>query len=60
MCYELRFFKKREESKERRANEEAVARESLQPRADLQPTRSVPEPVVPGKREVERVLEDVN
>lgn len=60
MCYELRFFRKREESKERRAREETVVRESQSSPADLRPTRSMPEPVVLEKREVERALEDVN
>lgn len=59
MCYELRFFRRRVESKER-AREETIARESQRSRADVQPVRSKPEPVALRKEKAERVFEDVN
>jgi hypothetical protein len=60
MCYELRFFRRRFESKQR-AREETIARESERSPADAQPAeRSRPEPAVAQKRKVERVYEDVN
>lgn len=59
MCYELRFFRRRAESKEP-AREETVARENQRSRPDVQPARSRPEPVVLQKEKAERVFEDVN
>jgi hypothetical protein len=59
MCYELRLFRKRVEPKER-AREETVARDTQRPRADVPPTRPVPEPAVSRKDKVERVFEDIN
>lgn len=59
MCYELRFFRRRFESKQP-AREETVARQNERSPAEVKPAGARPEPVVLRKEKAERVFEDVN